>query len=64
MFSLGYSGFQPSVVPKSLMREFIHAFSQLRQRVIMRFDPKLLSNVSDNVLVVKWLPQEDLLGEL
>ena len=30
----------------------------------MRFDPKLLSNVSDNVMVVKWLPQEDLLGEL
>ena len=63
MFSLGYSGFQPAVVPRQLMQEFIKAFRQLKQRVVMRFDPELLDDIPENVMVVKWIPQEDLLGE-
>jgi glucuronosyltransferase len=41
---------------------FISAFARLEQKVIMRFDPKFLTNVPDNVMVVNWVPQQDILG--
>jgi hypothetical protein len=41
---------------------FISAFARLEQKVIMRFDPKFLTNVPDNVMVANWVPQQDILG--
>ena len=64
LFSLGYTGFTPQDVPSHLMNSFMNAFSKLSQKVIVRFNKKLLSKIPNNVLVVDWLPQHDLLCEL
>ena len=31
--------------------------TKLEQRVIMRFDPSLVENIPDNILIVPWFPQ-------
>merc|ERR1712224_854307 len=36
--------------------------SKLRQRVIMRFDPKYLPYKPNNVLVEEWIPQQEILA--
>ncbi|KAK4322957.1 hypothetical protein Pmani_006308 [Petrolisthes manimaculis] len=40
---------------------FIEAFRRLPHRVIWKYDVEL-NGVSDNVLIQKWLPQQDILG--
>ena len=50
-------------VPAHLMNSFINSFSKLSQKVIVRHKKELLSKIPENVLVVDWLPQHDLLGE-
>ena len=61
LFSLGYTG-KPKNVPGFLVAAFIEAFAKLEQRVIMRLDPTLVEVVPENVLVVPWFPQQDLLA--
>ena len=62
LFSLGYTGVKPKHVPGFVVSAFIEAFAKLEQRVIMRFDPSLVEAVPENVLVVPWFPQQDLLA--
>ena len=62
LFSLGYTGVKPKHVPGFVVAAFIEAFAKLEQRVIMRFDPSLVEAVPENVLVVPWFPQHDLLA--
>ncbi|MDK2413786.1 hypothetical protein QHH03_32345, partial [Aphanizomenon sp. 202] len=40
---------------------FVEAFKQLKQRVIWKYEVAL-EGVSDNVLMRKWLPQQDILA--
>jgi hypothetical protein len=40
----------------------ISAFARLEQKVIMRFDSKFVKNVPENVMIVNWVPQQDVLG--
>ncbi|XP_047491574.1 UDP-glycosyltransferase UGT5-like isoform X2 [Penaeus chinensis] len=40
---------------------FVEAFKRLKQRVIWKYDVEL-DGISDNVLIQKWLPQQDILG--
>ena len=62
LFSLGYTGFKPKDVPKFLVSAFIESFAKLEQRVIMRFDPGLVEDIPENILIVPWFPQHDLLA--
>jgi len=64
LFSLGYTGFEPRDVPTNVINSFIEAFSKLSQKVIMRFDASLVSNIPSNLLIVDWFPQHDLLGTI
>ena len=51
--------------PSEIINKFLNAFSQLKQTVIFKADGKdsaLTSNVSKNVHLFPWLPQNDLLG--
>ena len=41
---------------------FMKAFGRLKQRVIIRYTGSPIENIPSNVLVQKWLPQNDLLG--
>ena len=63
IFSLGYTGFTPEDVPSNIIDAFVDAFAQFKQKVIMRFDEKLIEHVPDNVLVANWIPQQELLGK-
>nr|XP_027216417.1 UDP-glucuronosyltransferase 2B10-like [Penaeus vannamei] len=59
-FSLG-SMAQGQSMPKKYRDMFVEAFKQLKQRVIWKYEVAL-EGVSDNVLMRKWLPQQDILA--
>ncbi|KAK7574409.1 hypothetical protein V9T40_011600 [Parthenolecanium corni] len=58
--SLG-STVEPSALD-NLGNIFIQALKNIPQRVIMKWDPKLLQNIPDNVLVQEWIPQNEVLN--
>ena len=63
MFSLGCTGFSAKDFPAEVTSSFVSAFAKLKQKVIMRFDPTLIPDVPDNVIVSNWVPQQEILGE-
>ncbi len=63
LLSMGYTGFRADVVPPGIIKAFVTAFSKMKQRIIMRFDPSQLPFVPDNVMVMDWVPQQDILGK-
>lgn len=40
---------------------FVRAFARMKQRVIWKYEG-VVPGVSDNVMVRRWLPQQDILG--
>ena len=62
IFSWGFTGFLPSQVPRAILTNLLQAFEKLDQKVIMKFDEEYLPFIPDNVMVAKWIPQQDLLG--
>ncbi|XP_069955893.1 UDP-glucuronosyltransferase 2B1 isoform X2 [Cherax quadricarinatus] len=62
VFSLGFTGYEATSVPGRVIDAFIGAFSRLPQRVLVRFNPALLPYVPENIMVVDWLPQHDILA--
>ncbi|CAL8107615.1 unnamed protein product [Orchesella dallaii] len=61
VFSLG------SIVPARLMPEefrkiFIRVFGRLKQRVVWKWETGEMPDTPPNVLIRKWLPQQDILG--
>ena len=61
IFSLGMS--IPSLGDAHLIDMFSKVFSRLPQRVIWRHEGDQPSNLAENVKIMKWIPQTDLLGE-
>nr|XP_027223453.1 UDP-glucuronosyltransferase 2B19-like [Penaeus vannamei] len=59
-FSLG-SVAQGQSMPTKYRDMFVEAFKQLKQRVIWKYE-EALEGISDNVLMRKWLPQQDILA--
>lgn len=62
MFSMG------SVVPEDklpihLRDAFVEAFSKIPQRVVWKWNYNKPPRLSPNVKLVKWFPQQDLLGK-
>lgn len=49
-------------LPWEITSEIAAAFSQIPQKVIWRYDGERPNNLGNNTLLVKWLPQNDLLG--
>ena len=47
-----------------IMEEMLKAFSRVKQKVILAYEPEKLKgfNVPENVLALDWLPQNDILG--
>ncbi|XP_063701015.1 UDP-glycosyltransferase UGT5-like [Culicoides brevitarsis] len=52
---------QSSLMPEEKLREILSAFSQLKQRVLWKFEAKL-ENIPKNVMINKWMPQADILA--
>jgi glucuronosyltransferase len=53
---------QGSLMPESMKKAFLEAFSQLKQRVLWKWETDSLPGQPGNVKVEKWLPQSDILG--
>ncbi|XP_016404158.1 UDP-glucuronosyltransferase 1-6-like isoform X1 [Sinocyclocheilus rhinocerous] len=59
VFSLGSL---VSSIPKEKAAIFFTAFRMIPQRVLWRYTGEIPDNVPENVKLMKWLPQNDLLG--
>ncbi|XP_041848034.1 UDP-glucuronosyltransferase 1A1-like [Melanotaenia boesemani] len=55
-------GSMVSDMPEDITSIFIEAFRQIPQKVIWRYTGKVPGNISDNVKIMKWVPQNDLLA--
>ncbi|TRY73509.1 hypothetical protein TCAL_01550 [Tigriopus californicus] len=51
-----------SIMPEKTRDLFLRVFAQLNLRVIWKWETGQIANVSDNVLLCQWCPQQDLLG--
>lgn len=51
-----------SALPREVTEVIASAFARLRQKVIWRFDGAKPRSLGNNTLLLKWLPQNDLLG--
>lgn len=62
VFTLG-SNAKVSTMPENIKQIFIRVFARLPQRVFWKWETEMeMSEVSPNVKLVDWLPQQDLLG--
>ena len=51
-------------LPRYMADMFTEALANLDQKVIWKLSGEAPQNVPDNVMISKWLPQNDLLGKL
>jgi len=49
-------------MPARKRQIFINVFAQLKQRVLWKYESDFGAELPSNVMVGKWLPQQDLLG--
>ncbi|XP_047098402.1 UDP-glycosyltransferase UGT5-like [Schistocerca piceifrons] len=61
LFSLG-SNIKSSQMPDEKRAAFLTAFSQLKQRVLWKWETEDLPGKPENLKVSKWLPQSDILA--
>ncbi|XP_055531728.1 UDP-glycosyltransferase UGT5-like [Wyeomyia smithii] len=60
-FSMG-SYLKSTDLPRAKRDAFIRAFSQLKQRVLWKFEDDTIPQKPDNLLIKPWLPQNDILA--
>jgi glucuronosyltransferase len=60
-FSFG-SNAKTTVLPSEKIKILLKVFSKLKQRVIMKWETDSMEGKPDNVLIGKWLPQDDILA--
>ena len=64
VFTLG-SAIPVSSMPTHIVEMFVRVFARIPQRVFWKWEKtSIQDNLSDNVKIVDWLPQQDLLGFL
>ena len=49
-------------MPNATLQIFLKVFAQLPQRVVWKWESRFQPDISANVLMTDWLPQQDLLG--
>ena len=50
-------------MPEETRKIFVNVFSRLKQRVLWKW-PKEMPDRPPNVMLSKWIPQQDVLGKL
>ena len=50
--------------PEEKRKAFLEAFSQLKEKVLWKWETDYLPGKPENVKLGKWLPQTDILGKL
>ncbi|KAG5670550.1 hypothetical protein PVAND_000804 [Polypedilum vanderplanki] len=61
LFSLG-SNAKSTFLPENTIKTLLKAFSQIKQRVVMKWESDTLKGKPENVFISKWLPQDDVLA--
>lgn len=61
LFTMGFI-FNPQVAPKRLINAFMDAFARFPHKFLMKFEGHV-DFTPDNVKVLSWIPQQDVLGE-
>ena len=61
VFTLG-SFVQVSSMPKETLDVFLQVLSKIPQRIIWKWEGSPLKNLPSNIMMIDWLPQQDLLG--
>ncbi|KAJ8894792.1 hypothetical protein PR048_000099 [Dryococelus australis] len=61
-FSLG-SNLRSDMLPAEVLQDFLHVFGSLPQRVLWKFESDNLQPIPANLMLSKWLPQRDILGD-
>jgi len=61
LFSMG-SAIRGDMMPDSKRKMILDVFSKLKQQVLWKWESETMPDVPKNVKLVKWLPQQDLLG--
>jgi glucuronosyltransferase len=61
-FSLG-SNVRSDTMTEGKKQIFMAAFAELPQRILWKWETNVMSDVPNNVKLVKWLPQQEVLGE-
>jgi glucuronosyltransferase len=51
-------------MPEEKRRVFIEAFSELPQKILWKWETDILPGQPPNVKIGKWLPQQDILGNM
>jgi glucuronosyltransferase len=65
VFTLG-SAIPVSSMPEKLVKMFVDVFARIPQQVFWKWEKSssiLIDNLPNNVKIVNWLPQQDLLGK-
>jgi len=62
-FSLG-TNVRSDHMPEEKMRAFREAFSELPQKILWKWESDILPGQPANVKFWKWLPQQDILGNI
>ncbi|KAK4877712.1 hypothetical protein RN001_010218 [Aquatica leii] len=60
-FSLG-SNLKSKDLPIAKRNAFLKVFAKLKQKVLWKWEHNILSDKSDNVIIKKWWPQQDILA--
>jgi len=50
-------------MPNDTLQAFMNAFAKLPQRVFWKWEAEIPENIPPNVMMAKWLPQQDLIGK-
>ncbi|XP_021960380.1 UDP-glucuronosyltransferase 2A3 [Folsomia candida] len=61
LFSMG-SAIPGNMMPEAKRKLFLNVFSKLKQQVLWKWESGDMPDLPKNVLLSKWLPQQDLLG--
>lgn len=62
-FCLG-SLLQAKTMPVEKRNAFLKAFSQVPQRVLWKYEEDNLPGMTNNIMIRKWMPQRDILGNI
>ena len=49
-------------MPEETLKAFMDAFAKLPLKVICKWESEIPKHLPTNILMVNWLPQQDLLG--
>jgi glucuronosyltransferase len=61
IFTLG-SLVPVSEMPEEDLKAFMGAFAKIPRKVIWKWEAEIPANLPSNIMMTKWLPQQDLLG--